>query len=200
MAKRTSRKEEIEYQATLMFENKGFSATSMRELALQLNIEASSLYAHIRSKEELLQNICFNMANDFFAAIEAVEGLPADPLEKLKTAIIAHVKVITNQPAASAVFFTEWRHLSEPGLSRFLKLRENYEQKFLKFIDDGIAESTFDIQDRKLTVLMMLSSLNWIHQWYKPQGAMDPEEIGQKLGDLLIYGLKGPAVSESETV
>ena len=194
---RSSRKVQIETLATQMFENKGFKATSMRDLATELKIEASSLYSHIKSKEELLQKICFNMAALFFDALEAVETLSLSPGEKLKKAVVAHVSVITANPSASAVFFSEWRHLSDPYLSEFLGLRSTYEAKIRNIIKEGVEKGAFSVPDQKLAVLTLLSSINWIHQWYDPKGMMKGEEIGEKLADFILYGLKSTNKLES---
>ena len=190
MAKKVSRKDQIEEKATVMFEDRGFSATSMRDLATALDIEASSLYAHIHSKEELLRNICFRMADSFFDALQSVEAGSLTATEKLRSAITAHVKVITNNPSASAVFFSEWRHLTEPALTKFLEMRHDYEKRFLKILEDGERDEIFQIPDKKLTVLMLLSSLNWIHRWYNPNGPMSPDDIGENLATLLLEGIK----------
>jgi len=122
-----SRKEQIEQTATALFKNRGFSATSMRDLANQLGIEAASIYSHIKSKEEILQRVCFRMANEFFEAIDQADVRNASASERLQAAITAHVKVLTKNTEASAVFLHEWRHLSEPHHAEFLALRNRYE-------------------------------------------------------------------------
>jgi TetR/AcrR family transcriptional regulator, cholesterol catabolism regulator len=185
-----SRKQQIEEKATVLFQERGYAATSMRDLAQDLGIEAASLYSHIKSKEEILQKICFRMAEEFFSAWQEVELENSSQAAKMEKAMIAHVKVITKDTDASAVFFNEWRHLSEPFLSEFLGMRDDYEGRFKKILRDGMASGEFKIVDEKFMMLTILSSLNWTHNWYKPEGNLTPEEIGKRLSGLLLNGLK----------
>jgi TetR/AcrR family transcriptional regulator, cholesterol catabolism regulator len=186
-----NRKQQIELHATMLFREKGYAAASMRDLAQRLGLEAASLYSHINSKEEILQSIIFRMADSFF---ETLDSIPEDnshsPLELLEKYIIAHIQVITQNTAASAVFFQEWRHLSEPHMSRFLQLRNEYEERFRQIIRQAIAQEEVVVINEKFAVFAILSSLNWTHTWYKPNGKMSPQEIGKNLADMLISGLK----------
>ncbi|NEM97329.1 TetR/AcrR family transcriptional regulator [Pontibacter sp. BT327] len=185
-----SRKEQIEKTATALFRKRGFSATSMRDLANELGIEAASIYSHIRSKEEILQRVCFRMANEFFEAIDKVDDPEATASARLQAAITAHVQVLTKNTEASAVFLYEWRHLSEPYHAEFLTLRDRYEKHFREIIKAGISIGEFKVPDEKFAVLTILSGLNWIHTWYKPDGKMNAEEIAANLATMLLNGLK----------
>ncbi|MFD3000518.1 TetR/AcrR family transcriptional regulator [Pontibacter toksunensis] len=185
-----SRKKQIEQTATALFKSKGFSATSMRDLANALGIEAASIYSHIKSKEEILQRVCFRMADEFFEAIDAAEATAATATQQLQQAIAAHVQVLTNNTEASAVFLHEWRHLSEPFHSQFLSLRDKYEARFRGIIKAGIESGEFTVPDEKFAALTILSGLNWIHTWYKPEGKMTPAEIARNLSLMLLMGLK----------
>lgn len=184
------RKMQIEKEATKLFEKNGFSATSMRGLANELRIEAASLYSHIKSKDEILQSICFKIADNFFNAIDGLSNNAQATANKLEAYIKAHVEVITNNPSAAAVFFSEWRHLTEPSLSRFLKMRQEYEKRFLDLLEEGIEKKEFTIADPKFTVRMLLSSINWIHTWYSPGGDLTSEEIAKNLADIFLNGIK----------
>lgn len=198
MKAEVTRKKQIEHTATALFKTKGFSATSMRDLANALGIEAASIYSHIRSKEEILQRVCFRMAEEFFEAIEAVEATGTTATVKLRNAITAHVQVLTKNTEASAVFLHEWRHLSEPFLGEFLALRNKYEAHFRQIIKSGVESGEFSLPDEKFAALTVLSALNWIHTWYKPEGKMKPAEIANNLSTMLLNGLRTPARATAE--
>ncbi|SFG11802.1 transcriptional regulator, TetR family [Pontibacter chinhatensis] len=185
-----TRKEQIEKTATALFKSKGYAATSMRDLANALGIEAASIYSHIRSKEEILQRVCFKMADEFFDALDAAESMESTATVRLQRAIAAHVQVLTQNTEASAVFLHEWRHLSEPLHSNFLALRDKYEARFREIIHEGIQRGEFTVPDEKFAVLTILSALNWIHTWYKPEGKMTPTEIAENLSEMLLNGLR----------
>ncbi|WP_161890839.1 TetR/AcrR family transcriptional regulator [Pontibacter russatus] len=188
-----SRKKQIEHTATALFKAKGFSATSMRDLANALGIEAASIYSHIRSKEEILQRVCFRMAEEFFEAMDAAEATGATSTDKLRNAVSAHVQVLTKNTEASAVFLHEWRHLSEPYLSEFLALRDLYEGHFRQIIKSGAESGEFAVPDEKFAVLTILSALNWLPTWFRPEGKLQPAEIANTLSDMLLNGLRAPA-------
>jgi TetR/AcrR family transcriptional regulator, cholesterol catabolism regulator len=188
--KKISRKEEIAREATRLFREKGYPATSMRDLAAELGIEAASLYSHIKSKEEILHKVCFRMAENFFLAINDIDQETDTTTEKLKKSIIAHVEVLTEDTNASIVFLNEWKHLSEPYLSDFIKMRDTYEHRFREIVLEGQRNGEFKYMDEKFAVLTLLSSLNWIPNWYKNYGKLDPTQIGQQLSSLVLSGLK----------
>ncbi|MEM7552364.1 MAG: TetR/AcrR family transcriptional regulator [Bacteroidota bacterium] len=190
-AKSISRKKQIELKATELFWQKGYTASSMRDLANLLGIEAASIYSHIKSKEEILQTVCFRMANEFFDAIDEIKKNSYDTEEEnLKKSILAHLSVITKDKKASSVFFNEWRHLSEPHLTRFTNMRKTYEQWFNSILERGVKNGEFKLMNTKLSVMSILSALNWSYRWYDPQGKYDTEEVAENFSHILLNGLK----------
>lgn len=186
-----SRKKQVIRMAAELFKDKGYAAASMRDLAQKLGIEAASLYSHIKSKEEILRTLCFDMAAEFRASLDAVEKMKVSASEKLRIGIEEHVKVMARDLTASAVFMNEHRHLSQPYLREFLLLRINYINRFKKIIEEGIRTGEFKLHiDTKLSVMTLFSSLNWMPLWYSPENSIKPEELGRQLADMLINGLK----------
>jgi TetR/AcrR family transcriptional regulator, cholesterol catabolism regulator len=186
-----SRKEQVIRSAAELFKEKGYVASSMRDLAHKLGIEAASLYSHIKSKEEILRILCFDMASDFRASLDEVEKLHVTASERLTLGIIGHVNVMARDLTASAVFMNEHRHLSQPFLRDFLLLRINYINRFKAIIDAGVQSGEFKKNiDTKLAVMTLFSSLNWMPLWYSPDSAIDPKALGQQLADMLVNGLK----------
>jgi TetR/AcrR family transcriptional regulator, cholesterol catabolism regulator len=186
----SARKEQIIAVAERLFRDKGYMATSMRDIAAELNIEAASLYNHIKSKDEILETICFKMADQFLKAVDEVNDIYFNAEEKLRMAIRNHVSIICIDLNASSVFLHEWRHLNEPKLSEFITLRNKYENAFRAILENGTDENIFDVVDQKFAVLTILSALNWITEWYKPGGKMTPNEIADHLSDFILTGLK----------
>lgn len=187
-----SRKEQVIRSAAELFKEKGYAAASMRDLAHKLGIEAASLYSHIKSKEEILRTLCFDMAADFRASLDHVEKQQVPASEKLRLGIIGHVEVMAKDLTAAAVFMNEHRHLSQPYLRDFLLLRINYINRFKAIIEEGIRNAEFKTNiDTKLAVMTLFSSLNWMPMWYSPQNsAVSAVELGQQLADMLVNGLK----------
>lgn len=186
-----SRKEQVIRSAAELFKEKGYAASSMRDLAQKLGIEAASLYSHIKSKEEILQTLCFDMAAEFRESLDKVEKQNVSAREKLSLGIIGHVHVMARDLTASAVFMNEHRHLSNPYLRDFLLLRINYINRFKAIIEEGVAKGEFKKNiDTKLAVMTLFSSLNWMPMWYSPEGSIEPKELGQQLANMLVNGLK----------
>src|SRR5690349_23200416 len=156
-----SRKEQVIRSAAELFKEKGYAASSMRDLAQKLGIEAASLYSHIKSKEEILQTLCFDMAAEFRTSLDEVERQKVSAKEKLTLGIIGHVNVMAKDLTASAVFMNEHRHLSQPYLRDFLLLRINYINRFKSIIEEGVQSGECKNSiDTKLAVLTIFSSLN----------------------------------------
>jgi AcrR family transcriptional regulator len=191
-----SRKEQIVNVAAKLFKQKGFVATSMRDLAAELGIEAASIYYHFKSKEELLEKICFDMADKFITNAKEVNDIYFNAEEKLKMAIKLHVETITENQNQSSVFLSEWRNLSEPKLKLFRQLRQQYENQFTIILADGEKEDIFDDVDKKFAVLSILSTINFINEWYKPEGKMNASEIADKLSHFIMGGLRKRLVTD----
>lgn len=184
-----SRKDIIVEEAATLIMEKGYVATTMRDLAGRVGIEAASLYNHIKSKEQILGEICFSLANKFTTEMTIIEVSNETSIEKIKKLIKLHVNVNTESASLASVMNDEWRHLSEPELSRFLALRESYENKFLIILNEGIINNEFREMDSKITLYSMLSSIRWLQHWYTNEREMSIENIQENLIKLLLQGI-----------
>src|SRR5258706_1228938 len=92
-----SRKEQVIRKAAELFREKGYAASSMRDLAQKLGIEAASLYSHIKSKEEILRSLCFDMAAEFWELRQDVEKKGGSASEELKKGMIGDLADIAKE-------------------------------------------------------------------------------------------------------
>lgn len=184
-----SRKDQIIQTAARLFKEKSYEAASMRDIASVLGIEAASLYSHIKSKDEILEIICFRKADEFLTAIAEVNDIYFNAEEKLRMAIKNHVRIIASDLNSSTVFLREWRYLSSEKLKDFISLRHKYENELRTIIQQGENENVFETVEIKFATLTILSAVNWIVEWYNPHGNMSPDEIADNLSNFILTGL-----------
>jgi len=110
--RKASKKELILQKAAAMFRQKGFAATSMRDLAETVGIEAASLYNHIQSKSEILQEITSRISDDCNQHLNSLDNNGMTSLEKIESLIRFHVQMMLNRFEDYYVMINEWMHLS----------------------------------------------------------------------------------------
>ncbi len=184
-----SKKQQIYEAAARLFRDKGYSATSMRDLAKAVNLKASSLYNHISSKEEILQEICFENARKFLTGMAKVEAMEVDIPQKIKALIRLHIQIATEDVTSVTAFNDEWRHLTEPELTEFLKLRKDYEHRFKQLIREGIEKGELRPLDPSILLYTVFSSVRWVYDWYKPGRSVDEEKLVKEITDFLMRGM-----------
>jgi len=189
-SKSSARKAQIMDVSLEMMRKLGYQGTSMREIAAAINMEAASLYNHISGKEDILSETCFNMAHRLLQGMAEVNDIYFNPVEKLSLAIKNHVEILTENPNAGWVFVHEWRNLGEENRQQFIQKRDEYEKGITLILKQGEDEGVFQDVNNKFAVLTILASLNWVVEWYKPKGAMKPEQIAEKLTEFILSGLK----------
>lgn len=177
--------------AVRLFGAKGYNGTTMRDIAQEVGILAGSLYAHIDSKENLLAEIVRSGIEPYIEILQGLEGLQQTPSEKLRAYIVNHVKVVAGNPERTFVVFHEWRFLKEPERTMAVTMRRRYAQGFTQIVRDGIACGEFSAElVEHVAVFSIIGALNWIPEWYSPDGPSSPEAIGNQLADTLIGGLR----------
>lgn len=178
----------IKVAAAQLFRDKGYAATSMRDLAEAVALKPSSLYNHIASKEALLRDICFEHAHHFERGMAAIN--PADPPEvQIRQLLRLHIQIATQDVTSVMAFNDEWRHLNEPALSEFRSLRKTYEQRFLSILEAGIRSGAFRDMTPSLALYTLLSSVRWLYDWFRPGRQIEVEKVEAELIDLLMKGL-----------
>src|SRR6476620_7628269 len=112
--KNGSKKDVITQKASELFRKKGFTATSMRDIAASIGVEAPSLYNHIESKNAILKEVCFRVAQLFMNNLKEVELCPELNLVKIEKIIRFHISMMTEEYESVSISDHEWMHLPEP--------------------------------------------------------------------------------------
>jgi AcrR family transcriptional regulator len=186
-----ARRREIDEVASELFHANGYAATSVRDIARALDIQGASLYAHVASKEDLLFAIVDRAASAFERAADAAEAdaATADPVERLAALVEGHVDVVTADPERASVFVTEWRHLSPDRRAAMAERRDAYEGRFREVIRDGISVGAFRSTDPTIAATFVLTAINGIATWYRPDGRLSADAVADHYIDLALRAL-----------
>ena len=188
--KNSTRKDVIISKAARLFREKGFSASSMRDLAEHVGVEAASLYNHISSKAEILQEICFKIANKFMTHIEEIDSSNKTSIEKIEAILRFHIQQMLHHYEEVYVSDREWKHLTDPYLSNFQSQRRLYRQKFASIIEDGIGKGEIQHIDAPTAVLIVLHAVSGIESWHRSRKKISGEMLEDNMVLILVEGLR----------
>lgn len=187
--KNASKKDVITQKAAVLFKSKGYSSASMRELAESVGVEAPSLYNHIGSKSELLQTICFKVANAFTLYLETTENTAGNSAAMLENIIRFHIRMTLNNFDEVYVANHEWKHLKEPYLSNFLIQRRSYEKRLIALMESGILAKEFKPCNPYVAVLTILSAVRGLEFWQQHKKNISSQVLEDDMTNHLLKGI-----------
>lgn len=188
--KNSTRKETIIETAARLFRERGFSATSMRDLAEQVGVEAASLYNHISSKAEILQELCFKVANKFMSHIDKVDAEDIPAIKKIEAILRFLIQQMVHHYEEVYVSDREWKHLTDPYLSNIQTQRRAYRQRIASIIEEGIRKNEIKKIDAPTAVLIMLHAVSGIESWHRSKEKISGEVLEENMVAILIGGLQ----------
>ena len=176
-----------------LFAARGYHGTSMRDLGRELGLQGSSLYSHIRSKEDLLVDVIQRAADLFQSSAEQAMAQGGDDPERLRALIAGHVDVLLDHVDEARTFLNEARSLDDPHRSRVLAARDSYERTFREVLSRGVSSGAFrpDL-DPVVTGILLLSILNSVDRWYRPEGPLDRTELVEAILEFALTGIGSP--------
>jgi AcrR family transcriptional regulator len=157
-------------------------------------VQKASLYAHIKSKQDLLYETMLEGARAFHAGLDAIpEDLPAT--EKIRLALRSHLRAVADQLDVATVFVQEWRYLEGERRDEILNERRRYEERIRALFREGRdrGELRSDLDD-STAALLALSAANWAYTWLAP--GRDTDELADRFYDLLLNGMRGYATPD----
>ena len=189
----TPRQQEILNVALELFYKRGFADTSMRDIAEVMNVKAASLYAHIKSKEEIMEWISDDVSNRFMKRYNDLKNPSLSAQEKVRILVVNHLTAMYNNVKMFDVFFTNIYRLKVD-----FKDQQKYFQKINDYKDlaeDIIREYLLslglaDDENLMLTTKFSFNVLNNVYR-YIPEENFDLEKHIRFLQNVLLYGVIG---------
>jgi TetR/AcrR family transcriptional regulator, cholesterol catabolism regulator len=198
------RRRDIEQVASSLFRERGYAATSVRDIARALDLQGASLYAHVASKEDVLWAIVDRVAARFEAAAAVLDDRSRSVPDRLDAFVRVHIAVLTSDIEDASVFLFEWRSLSGERRSAMLERRDAYERRLRRAIAEGVERGelrggTGRPLDPPLAAAFVLTALNGIATWYRPDGARSADAIADEYA-VLVLGALGAHLDPGDRV
>ena len=182
-------REDILEAAAQVFRQKGFHGTSMQDIAKAVNLQKPSLYHHVSSKQEILLALLDRALEILLERISVIssQDIPAD--KKLREMIRAYLEILAENMDLAAVLLFEHRSLERKQHARHVPNRDKFESLWRDVLKEGVSAQRFVCEDPALTTRAILGILNWTITWYRPDGALEIDQIADQYSDLLLNGL-----------
>jgi TetR/AcrR family transcriptional regulator len=185
--KRDRRSREILRAALRGFRERGYHATTLEDIAERLGVGKTALYHYFPDKESILFACHQESLAELDRIIKGTKELET-AAERLGFVIREHVRVMTDTLEGSPLAF-EVVALSAERQREVIAARDRYERALRRIIAQGIEDGEFRSVNPKIAVFAILGAINWIARWYRPEGALQADELGAEFVHHLVGGL-----------
>jgi AcrR family transcriptional regulator len=186
-------RQEILRTAARLFQQRGYDATSMNDVAAALKLSKGGLYHHFQSKDEILFHIMSHAMEiteeRVINVVRRVDGAE----ERLRTLIRLHIQVVLSPEDREITVMLHENHPLPPALRRKINGRK---KDYLVFVENLIA----DVQRKRnspssvtprAAAFALVGMINWIYQWYKPDGSLTGDALVRQYTDIFFRGALG---------
>jgi AcrR family transcriptional regulator len=179
--------------AARLFRDQGYAGTSLRDIARAAGMLPGSLHYRFPTKEDILAALMERAIDRLIESVLAASAATTDPLERVRLAMIEHVRILLSREDSVYVLLYDWRSLSPSAERAIARQRRRYEQ----FADELLAHAAAHTKlqpgvDLFLVRQFGFGAANWVAQWYDPKGPYTPEQIADSFFRYLTLGTLKP--------
>jgi len=194
------RQREIVDTAAEIFYRKGYSETSVQDVADAVGILKGSLYYYIDSKEDLLFQMLREVHEDAKSIVTDTAALDIPPLERLRIYVQRHVEYNARNLARIAVYCHDFGLLTPERREAIVGQRDYYQDFVQGLIQEAQGRGDVDPSvDPALISNAVFGVVNWLYTWYQPDGPASPEYLGKLYGEMIVDGVTGGRMPEAPT-
>jgi len=183
-----TKREAVLETAAQLFLEKSYGRTSLNDVADRLHITKPALYHYFRNKEEILL-ACYRLGTNLIEErLSDIAGRCGNGLEKVEAFIYSYANVMTVNFGRCVMRLDEG-DLSQTALAEVRTYKRKIDRRLRSFVAEGIEDRSIAPCDAKIAAFVIAGALNWICEWYDPDGALSAEEIASQFVQTLTQGL-----------
>ena len=195
-AQHQAKRDAVLHVAAQMFNERGFHATSLDDIAARLNVTKPTLYYYVKNKDAILL-ACVKKGLDMtLEGIDASRAAGGNAIDQLRACMRTYAEVVT-QPFGMCLIRVGDEEVAEPIRTELRRLKSEIDHAFRRLVEQGVQEGVLAPCDPKMAAFVIAGGLSWIGRWYQPQGAYSADQIIEQCTQLLLQGvLARPAHSQ----
>lgn len=187
-----NRRAELLRAAARLFVEKGFAATTTRDIAEAVGMRSGSPFYHFRSKQELLKAAMIEGLDAGHARLlAAIDGI-ADPEARLRTLVRVHLGTLLEGDCRSPLLVGEARALDERARAEIAAAFDRYQAPWQQTLDELAAAGRLASAAPPVR-LLLFGMLNWSSHWYRPDGALSVDELADAAVAMLLDAPRAPS-------
>lgn len=181
---RTMKREALLREAAIAFNRRGFHATSMDDLAVNLGVSKAALYYYFPNKQKLLLACFERLMAAAFRSLERGKQEGQNGSEKLHLSLRYYIQEMIDEMSCCVVV-TEDNSLLPEDQAPHIAMRDRYENALRALVREGIGDGSITDCDPKLAVFTLLGAINWVPKWFSHTGEWTSEQIAFEMSEIL---------------
>ncbi len=190
---REAKRNAVLQAAAQLFNERGFHATSLDDIAARLNVTKPTLYYYIKNKDEILLQCVRQGLDMMLEGIEASRAAGGKAIDQLMTCMQVYARIVTMDFGMCLIRVGD-EQVPPESRKELRRLKSAIDQEFRRLVAEGVAEGSIQPCDPKITAFVIAGALSWIGRWYQPGGEYTPEQVAEQCIATLCDGvLRRPA-------
>ena len=185
---REAKRNAVLQAAAQLFNERGFHATSLDDIAARLNVTKPTLYYYVKNKDEILLQCVRQGLDMMLEGIEASRAAGGKAIDQLMTCMQVYARIVTMDFGMCLIRVGD-EQLPPESRKELRRLKSAIDQEFRRLVAEGVAEGSLQPCDPKMTAFVIAGALSWIGRWYQPGGEYTPEQVAQQCIATLCDGV-----------
>jgi AcrR family transcriptional regulator len=192
-AQREAKRDAVLSTAAQLFNERGFHATSLDDIAARLNVSKPTLYYYVKNKNDIVIECVRRGLQMMLDAIEDSRRAGGSAIDQLMTCMSIYARIVTMDFGMCVIRLND-SELPAASRKEVRRLKAGIDNEFRRLVTLGVADGSLAPCDPKMVAFLIAGALGWIAQWYRPDGEYSPEQIAQQFIATLRDGvLRQPA-------
>ena len=185
---REAKRNAVLQAAAQLFNERGFHATSLDDIAARLNVTKPTLYYYVKNKDEILLQCVSKGLTMMLEGIDASRAAGGKAIDQLMTCMQVYARIVTMDFGMCLIRVGD-EQLPPESRKELRRLKSAIDQEFRRLVAEGVAEGSLQPCDPKMTAFVIAGALSWIGRWYQPDGEYTPEQVAQQCIATLCDGV-----------